>query len=130
MAAFFRHDSTGRIVATGNAPASMIPMQTTLDATAVEGVAIEATQYFDLITESLAARPANNYVIDTTAVAAYDVGIATITGVPAGAKISIGPTEAIADGTPIEITFYEPGEYRVVVEAFPVLPLEVTINAT
>jgi hypothetical protein len=51
-----------------------------------------------------------------------------MTGVPAGAALFVRGEKHRADGTDIELTFDQPGQYEIKVVCPPFLPFQATIN--
>jgi hypothetical protein len=126
---FFTYDpATGQILSTGFCPPDQIYLQSGLNIAALEGEADERSHY--ILDDEVTTRPDHTISIDKTTVEAFDKEIATITGVPSGATIWLDDEEYTADGTDLEVTFWEQGEHSVRVEDFPTMPFEVTVNAT
>lgn len=117
-------------MANGVAPEDQITQQSSATTTAISGSADEYTEYYDATLELILTRPVHGYVLDKTSIAAYDQEIATLSNVPSGVSVTIGENTVISDGTPIEITIYEPGVYRLFIEDFPTQAFEEIINAS
>lgn len=84
----------------------------------VDGASNDSTQY--IVGGTVTDRP--------TMQASLSAG-QTISGVPAGATVSINGQEYEADGTDIELTFDRPGDYQIKAVLWPYLDWETTIHA-
>ena len=87
-----------------------------------------------VVAGEVVARPAGVAASDKASIAADGLEVATVTGIPAGARVYvIGPVPykiASADGQALEFTTDTPGLYTVRVEAFPAQLQEIEIDAT
>ena len=126
---FARHDATGKVVAIGEVPDSMIELQ---EGNIFQGTIDGATQY--VVGGVAIPRPAVSSSISATTVPADGTTALTLSGVPNGATVTVsGPLPTMtekADGTSIVLTFAIVGTYTIAVDAFPQQDFKVTINAT
>lgn len=69
-------------------------------------------------------------VVSPDTVPADGTTVMSVSGVPAGASITVHQTSATADGSPIELTFDTPGEYAIEVIAPEYLTYKGVLRAT
>lgn len=93
----------------------------------VSGQGDPALQYVS--DEAIVDRPEMALTADRCEIAANGVATATITGIPAGAIVSVrGRTVQVMDGV-LEVTADRPGRYEVVVHCWPYRRSVITIEA-
>jgi len=119
---------TGRIGFAADVPDSMVELQ---------GGSIyvgDADPKYDYIVDGQCVpRPQSPVDVPRTTVKADGTDELVLTGVPAGAQLRVtGPTPmtgTVDQAGDVTLTFALAGEYRLAVDAFPFLSLEVAINA-
>ena len=130
---FTIYDSnTGRILGACTMPAGELA-PTFGDIAYYGGLADQATEYIDTVTELPIARPAWPSPPDKTTVAADGAELVTFSNVPAGTRVHIkGPANddfTVDDGT-VELTFDLEGSYDIWMISHPYLDYRGTIDAT
>jgi len=126
---FAQYDpATGRIGFVADLPESMIELQ---DGSIYVGDADPKLDY--IVGGQCVPRPQSPVGVPRTTVKADGADELVLTGVPAGAQLRVtGPTPmtgAVDQAGDVTLTFALAGEYRLAVDAFPFLSLEVAINA-
>lgn len=107
------HDENGEILRRITVPDSMLPQENWL-----KGYADDLSHYV-----------LNGEIVERPAMPAGLSGM-TISGVPAGAVLTIDSQPVgMADGTPIDLSFDLPGDYRFTAELFPYITYEATVHA-
>lgn len=110
-------DGQGRILRYGSAPGHMIDIQAQPGEHAFAGTADQSRQYIDIEAAAVLNRPALAPVV---------AGL-TISGLPTGCvAITEGQEFPITDGT-ITLDYELPGEYAVILRAWPWLDATVTV---
>lgn len=121
--------TTGRILRNIVCTPDQVRYQVGAGESAMEGTADGATHYAPL--GAVTARSAMSASVDVFAIAADGVEEATISGLPAGAVVSINHV-VVGEVDPageVVFTTDTPGEYVVRCSLFPWLDYEVTIDA-
>ncbi|MBP0439426.1 hypothetical protein [Tianweitania sediminis] len=136
-AVFIEHDPvTGEIVYCGSVPPDVIdgypPLFPHLTFRWVgHGMDVPdpAEVYFDLDADRVVLRPQLAVTASKTTIAADGVDEAVITGIPAGITFAIDGVPSTADGAPIQLRATMPATYRLAINHFPYLPIEMEIVA-
>ena len=135
MKSYIRYDKiTGAIKSTGTCQDHMVILQGTATHDSIEGEADANTQYIDVATETIIARPVGTLATDKATVAS-PAEILTISGIIDGDVIDV-----LLDGTLIlsfpytaadaELTFMTAGAYIIRAKPAVKLPNEVLVNVT
>jgi hypothetical protein len=123
-------ESTGEILRTGSCPDDMLSMQAGAGEIAIEGIAIDTTQYIDIATQLVVDKILIPCSINKTTMAADGVDSATISNLPNPSLIHIkdeGRWE-ITDGE-FQFTVDTPGVYRITIISPIYLNVEYNVNA-
>lgn len=125
------YDATGAILRTGSTTSTDIALKAGAGEYAIESEPYPPETHY-VVDGRPVERPACPGYLERDPVAANDIDVARISGIPAGALVTVVETEQSAynNATFIEFTFDTPGTYTVTVEAFPYLDGEFTIHAT
>jgi len=133
MTPYTIYDATGLILQTGMCPEEMLELQAGPGQHLIEGRE-DATSWSHYVAQGeVVERPGMILSVSKASLVADGLDAVTITGVPAGARLSItGPVaaEAIADGAPVSMTCIHAGDYVIQVMNFPYRDEEIRINAT
>lgn len=127
--------TTGEILRTGGCPVDTIGFQGSEPGEwAIEGVADDLTQYIDINPEDpvVIDKPAMNTSLDTATIPADGTTLATITGIPAGATVTIiglSFWQGVVNDGSVSITADAVGAYNVAIDLFPYLKQEYSIDA-
>lgn len=120
--------NTGRIARVVQAPSGQLQCQCGDGEAFLIGEADDSTVY--VAQGELVARPVMQLSVDKAAIAANGVDCATVSGIPAGADVSIDfVTYPVTDQT-LSVTTTMPGEMHLLFTKFPYIDAEVIINAT
>ena len=120
--------ASGKITARHKASASLLSgLVETSTVGVLEGDYDPETQY--IISGVATTRPTMSLTQDKTEISANATEIATISGVPSGAKIRCGDSIETADGSDVEFTTDTVAEHTLTFSLFPYLDAEVVINA-
>lgn len=131
MTPFTVYDNTGRILRSGICQAQCLALQAGEGQSALPLPSNDETDY---VSEgAVLPRPTMQLEVSNGPVPADGVTEAVITGVPAGASVTVtGPADARGEaiGEPVQLTFSLAGAYMVRFELFPYQDAKVTIHAT
>jgi len=126
-------DGDGRILQTGSCPEEMLDLQAGPGREVMEGGAGVTSYSHYVANGEIVERPGMGISVSKITLVADGSDEVAITGVPAGAQLSIdGPVvaDAIADGEPISITSVHAGIYVIQATKFPYRDERININAT
>lgn len=114
---YFVHDASGEIVRTGTCPRGMLRIQNRSGETALEGMADDATQYYDVRDKVLRQKPVIEPVIDKEYVVADGIDEISLSGLPVPCVVHINGEDIPVDDGSLELSIDQPGVYRVRVSA-------------